>query len=346
MPQRRPPAHCLRADQGRPRRDSRVGHRRRHRAGEPREDLRPVLHDQAARHRHRPVARVPHAFSCTTATSTSSRRPGSARRSSSRCRRRGQGAAPSPKSSNLTDLADEVREPVESTSCVAVRQLIVLVIARAPRSAAGCAKVQARTEPEMPLLAPPPPPPRVVETYVDEPVPTMSPARRRPRWRRRRAPPARPPATRREPPRSPNRARTEPERPAAAAARADAEAGARRRDQDRGVDPRAARARAAQDLNRVNYTALNADGRAQYDTARRFMQQAEEALKGGNSCLRASSPTRRRRWPPSSSDSSAHAPRVQSAERSPRNQSVTQENCLHRAGDLVNRCLGGSHELQ
>ena len=39
---------------------------------------------------------------------------------------------------------------------------------------------------------------------------------------------------------------------------------------------------APRDLQRVNYAALDADGRAQYDTARRFMQQAEDALKGGN----------------------------------------------------------------
>jgi hypothetical protein len=41
-------------------------------------------------------------------------------------------------------------------------------------------------------------------------------------------------------------------------------------------------ARARRDLQQVNYAALDADGRAQYDTARRFMDQAEEALKGGN----------------------------------------------------------------
>ena len=45
---------------------------------------------------------------------------------------------------------------------------------------------------------------------------------------------------------------------------------------------RALMSRATRDLQRVNYAALDADGRAQYDTARRFMQQAEEALKNGN----------------------------------------------------------------
>ena len=44
----------------------------------------------------------------------------------------------------------------------------------------------------------------------------------------------------------------------------------------------AARDRATRNLQRVNYASLNADGRAQYDTARRFMHQADEALKTSN----------------------------------------------------------------
>jgi hypothetical protein len=40
--------------------------------------------------------------------------------------------------------------------------------------------------------------------------------------------------------------------------------------------------RAARDLSRVNAATLSADGRAQFETARRFLQQAEEALKGHN----------------------------------------------------------------
>ena len=40
--------------------------------------------------------------------------------------------------------------------------------------------------------------------------------------------------------------------------------------------------RRPRDLERVVYQSLDADGRAQYDTARRFMQQADEALKARN----------------------------------------------------------------
>ena len=32
----------------------------------------------------------------------------------------------------------------------------------------------------------------------------------------------------------------------------------------------------------MNYEGLDSDGRTQYDTAKRFLQQAEEALKSGN----------------------------------------------------------------
>ncbi len=41
-------------------------------------------------------------------------------------------------------------------------------------------------------------------------------------------------------------------------------------------------AKAARDLGRVDYQMLDNDGKAQYDTARRFMQQADEALKARN----------------------------------------------------------------
>jgi hypothetical protein len=41
-------------------------------------------------------------------------------------------------------------------------------------------------------------------------------------------------------------------------------------------------AQAYNDLNRVNYQALNADARNQYDTAKRFATQAEDALRARN----------------------------------------------------------------
>src|SRR5688500_11095054 len=83
--------------------------------------------------------------------------------------------------------------------------------------AAGCAKVQARTEPLMPELTPPPPPPRVVETYADEaPVADANAAEGAPATpaARNTGKPTAPPVTRPEAPAKPEPARAEPERPA------------------------------------------------------------------------------------------------------------------------------------
>jgi hypothetical protein len=41
-------------------------------------------------------------------------------------------------------------------------------------------------------------------------------------------------------------------------------------------------ARASQDLGRIEYRTLSVEARAQYDIAKRFMSQAEEALKDRN----------------------------------------------------------------
>jgi hypothetical protein len=43
--------------------------------------------------------------------------------------------------------------------------------------------------------------------------------------------------------------------------------------------------RATADLGRINYRALNAEAKAQYDTARRFIQQADDAIREKNLVL-------------------------------------------------------------
>ena len=45
---------------------------------------------------------------------------------------------------------------------------------------------------------------------------------------------------------------------------------------------RATLSRATTDLNRVDYRTLNADARAQYDTAKRFIRQSEDAVRAKN----------------------------------------------------------------
>lgn len=144
----------------------------------------------------------------------------------------------------------------------------------------ACAvKAQVRTEVELPLLEPPPPPPRLVSAYAEpEPLPVT---------------PAVEAATPAKPPVRPARAEQRPEPPASlpepveAAARP-SPAASLTLTPTPGSEAQTVTAirdmmgRAARDLSRVNANALNADGRSQFETARRFLEQAEEALKTRN----------------------------------------------------------------
>jgi hypothetical protein len=144
----------------------------------------------------------------------------------------------------------------------------------------GCTRARANTEIVIPELVPPPPPPRVIETFALEPVPTIEPS---PVESALTTPPARTPprpATKPEPPKVEELPavpeRIVPQSPALTlkpgpSVLAQTEASIR-----------ALLERASRDLGRVKYAALNADGRAQFDTARGFMQQAAEALKTAN----------------------------------------------------------------
>jgi uncharacterized protein (DUF885 family) len=49
---------------------------------------------------------------------------------------------------------------------------------------------------------------------------------------------------------------------------------------ERGI--RASLTRARADLGRIDYRALNADARTQYDTAKRFIRQADDAIRSKN----------------------------------------------------------------
>jgi hypothetical protein len=146
---------------------------------------------------------------------------------------------------------------------------------------AACTKAQAVSGPSMPMLAPPDVPPRVIAEYEPDPPlpaePVSTEAVTSP------PPPARPP--RREPSRAsdasgdgaPAPAATVPTPPPPALALQMPAANAKA---DQSV--RAMLSRAARDLERVDYRQLDADRRAQYDTAKGFMQQAEDALKVRN----------------------------------------------------------------
>ena len=145
----------------------------------------------------------------------------------------------------------------------------------------GCATTKASSPSPMPALAPPDVPPRVIAEYLpDPPLPSepvsaeaVIPVPRPPR-------PIRRDVVRADaPPDEPQGPPVPPPVPAPPSSLALQSTGAGVL-ADRSV--RMMLAQAARDLARVDYQALDADGRAQHDTARRFMQQAEEALKARN----------------------------------------------------------------
>ncbi len=146
--------------------------------------------------------------------------------------------------------------------------------------ASGCATAKAAAPAPLPTLAPPEVPPRVIAEYQpDPPLPAepVSPEAVTPPPRPARPPRrdvARPDTTPDEP-QGPPQATPTPAPPSLAL---QSPAGGAKADQS----VRTLLAQASRDLSRVDYQALNADGRAQYDTARRFMQQADDALKARN----------------------------------------------------------------
>src|SRR5438477_3382112 len=152
--------------------------------------------------------------------------------------------------------------------------------------ASGCASAHAKTASDAPPLDMPAPPPRVVDaTEVEPPQPATlpdEPARHTP-----------PPPTRRPPPRSDANRQSEPppSTPPAEAPKPAAEPAkpppalqttptdvAEKEEQQ----IRTLLGRANTDLSHVDYQRLNADARTQYETAKRFVTQAEDALRTKN----------------------------------------------------------------
>lgn len=155
---------------------------------------------------------------------------------------------------------------------------VVAIVVLSVSLGACAAKAQVRSEAAMPVLDPPPPPPRVVAAYAPEPEPiVVSPPVET-------AVPARPPARPARPER-PEPAPTTPE-PVETIARAPAPSLTLTPTPGSEAQTFVAISdllgRATRDLSRVNPASLNTDGKAQYESARRFIQQAEEALKTRN----------------------------------------------------------------
>jgi len=174
-----------------------------------------------------------------------------------------------------------------SRVAVVLRVFLALCIVPCALMSGACAKAQAKAAPDGPPLAVPAPPPRVLLPVEEPPLAEENPpapeesAPPPPRPRPAPAPPRR--AT--SPPQTPPAEEPKPETPTAqtppvtepAAPRpvtpADAAADKRVRD---------VMTKAANDLGRIYYQRLSADGKAQYDLSKRFSDQAEQALKDRN----------------------------------------------------------------
>jgi outer membrane biosynthesis protein TonB len=165
------------------------------------------------------------------------------------------------------------------------KKLWVLVL-MAPLAAA-CTHAQAKTTLEMAPLEMPVPPPRDVqptEVEAPQPVPLVTePARNPPERLRPPAPPARQEAPKAEPPK-PEPPPVEPPKPADEPAKPltmlQTKPASEEGEVERGI--RSSIQRANNDLNRIDYRALNTDARTQYDTAKRFVQQAEDNMRTKN----------------------------------------------------------------
>jgi type IV secretory pathway VirB10-like protein len=149
----------------------------------------------------------------------------------------------------------------------------------------GCVRAHAKTEPEPPPLEVPAPPPRNVEARTPEPpppvtlvepVPTLpaplppAPSAQQRADPNRSEPPKIEPAAPLEAPKPADDSRSQPTttlQTTPAEREAQVEKGTRD-----------LLARALVDLNRIDYSRLKADARTQYDQARRFVSQAEDAL--------------------------------------------------------------------
>ncbi len=160
------------------------------------------------------------------------------------------------------------------------RALLVVFFALA---VAACGKQRVATQPDQPPLAPPAPPPRVVappDTEQEQPPPAPEPERRpvrRPPQKSETPPP------RAEAPKAPPVQETPPPaKPETAPPPTTLQTTQPATQVEMEKQVRGTLAQAARDLGRVNYAALNADGKGQYDTAKRFVEQAQQAIKEQN----------------------------------------------------------------
>jgi hypothetical protein len=151
--------------------------------------------------------------------------------------------------------------------------------------ASGCFGLRARAVTMPTPLDMPEPPPRVVEVHEPEappPIPLPEEPIRNTPTRPRPAPPAAeiPRPLQATPPETPADAAKPEELTPRPAATLQTTPTQREEELERRIKGMLGQAMA--DLNRTNYQNLSSDGRTQYDLAKRFVSQAEEALKAKN----------------------------------------------------------------
>ena len=149
----------------------------------------------------------------------------------------------------------------------------------------GCVRAHARTEPEPPPLDVPALPPRNVEARTPgppppvtlvEPAPTVLEPPRPAPSAQQRPDPAKPEPPKVEPAPPVEAAKPVEDSRSQPATTLQTTPSEREAQVEKGT--RDLLARALVDLNRINYSLLKADARTQYDQARRFISQAEDAL--------------------------------------------------------------------
>ena len=172
--------------------------------------------------------------------------------------------------------------------------VLCAILCIAPLVGSACAKARAAAEPQMPALSVPPPPPRVLPPLEGEPIDASAPAPAEPQTRTR-LPRQRSEATRSGAnggrPEARIESSTTPAAPAETSPTADAGATtppvpalqlAPAGDGASEQNTRRRLAQAERDLQRVDYRLLNAEAQAQYDTAKRFITLAEQAIVDRN----------------------------------------------------------------
>jgi len=166
------------------------------------------------------------------------------------------------------------------------RWLVLLCVIAA--AGPGCMRARAKSLPAGPPLDVPAPPARVVLPLEAEAQPVQQPPPSPEEPRKTPTPPParpRPPAVPADTPRvveeppKPVAPATPPATPPAATALQTTPA-AEQGEVERAI--RATMTRASADLNRIDYRALDKGARTQYDTAKRFIQQAEDAIRMKN----------------------------------------------------------------